>query len=151
MVFGELTPVRVSESRTRVRRLIRGWGLAVRSRGAGTRGGRDQWVDGGGWRGGWQCGGGVWDGRCAPAVTSRHHRKPHHPWGPGGNTLQVGPSHTLAVGDTQQFRDHKLYDHCRSVDTLLALLGYLFKHINLLSRVAANCVHRDPPIVKLNL
>ena len=106
----------------------------------------------GGWRGGWQCGGGVWDGRCAPAVTSRHHRKPHHPWGPGAcNTLQVGPSHTLAVGDTQQFRDHKLYDHCRSVDTLLALLGYLFKHINLLSRVGANCVHRDPPIVKLNL
>ena len=47
VVLGELTPVRVSESRTRVRRLIRGWGLAVRSRGAGTRGGRDQWREDG--------------------------------------------------------------------------------------------------------
>ena len=87
----------------------------------------------GGWRGGWQCGGGVWDGRCAPAVTSRHHRKPHHPWGPGGNTLKVGhsgPSNTVAfskvtVGDTQQSWDHELYDHCRYVGCWLCWDIYL--------------------------
>ena len=72
----------------------------------------------------------------SPPVTTASHTT----HGDQGVTLQVGPSHTVAfftalVRNTQKSRDHELYDHCRSVDTLLALLGYLFKHINLLSRV----------------
>ena len=130
----ELTPVRVSESRTRVRRLIRGWGLAVRSRGSGTRGGRDQWREDGEEGGSVVAESGTGGAlQQSPPVTTASHTT----HGDQGVTLQVGPSHTVAfftalVRNTQKSRDHELYDHCRSVDTMLALLGYLFKHINLL-------------------
>ena len=128
VVLGELTPVRVSESRTRVRRLIRGWGLAVRSRGAGTRGGRDQWREDGEEGGSVVAESGTGGAlQQSPPVTTASHTThgdqgpvTHYRW----DLLTL--SHSLQLWSvilSHQSRDHELYDHCRNIDDYVGSVG----------------------------